>query len=270
MCPAETSLPLEESEAEMDLKDSVTRQFGAVAANYAASFTHSQGPDLDRLVERAKALAPKTMLDAGCGTGHTALALAASGIRMTALDLTPEMLEQGRGLAKERALEISFDLGDVEALPYPDASFDAVSSRLAAHHFPNPRRAVSEFMRVLRPGGTFLLSDVVSYEEPLADTFLQAMELLRDPSHVRDHRVDEWVEMISTAGGRAELVDTWPLVQAFDSWIERMQTPAPEEAVLRRMFEAAPAEARAALGLGEGTERGFTLTVALIEAQRPA
>ncbi len=254
----------------MDLKDSVTRQFGAVAANYASSFTHAQGPDLDRLVERASALAPLTMLDAGCGAGHTALALAALGIRTTALDLTPEMLDQGRALACERGLEIRFDLGDVEELPYPDASFDAVSSRLAAHHFPNPRRAVSEFLRVLRPGGTFLLSDVVSYQEPLADTFLQTMELLRDPSHVRDHRIDEWTRMIEEAGGRAALVGCWPLLQGFDSWVERMQTPEPEVVVLRRMFETASAEARSALELGEGTERGFTLTVALIEAQRLA
>ena len=49
----------------MDPKESVTRQFGAVAANYATSFTHSQGPDLDLLVERAAALAPKRMLDPG-------------------------------------------------------------------------------------------------------------------------------------------------------------------------------------------------------------
>ena len=128
----------------MDLKDSVIRQFGAVAANYAVSLAHSQGPDLDLLVERARALAPDRMLDAGCGTGHTALALAAAGVTTTALDLTPEMLAQGEALAAERGLSVVFDHGDVEALPYEDQSFDAVSSRLAAHHFPNPRRAVSE------------------------------------------------------------------------------------------------------------------------------
>ena len=253
----------------MDLKDSVTRQFGAVAANYASSFTHSQGPDLDLLVERAVALAPATMLDAGCGAGHTALALAAAGIRTTALDLTPEMLEQGRALARERKLEVGFDPGDVEDLPYPDASFDAVSSRLAAHHFPNPRRAVSEILRVLRPGGTFFLSDIVSYEEPLADTFLQTIELLRDPSHVRDHRVDEWQSLLEAAGGvDVRLVRTWPLAQDFEAWVERMQTPEPEVAVLRRLFAGASAEARAALDLGEGTEHGFTFTVALIECRR--
>lgn len=252
----------------MDLKENVARQFGAVAEKYASSFTHSQGPDLELLVERARALAPEAMLDVGSGAGHTALALAAAGIDITALDLTPEMLVQGRALARERALDVVFDEGDVESLPYPDASFDAVSSRLAAHHFPNPRRAIAEILRVLRPGGRFLLSDIVSYDEPTADTFLQAIELLRDPSHVRDHRVDEWLGMIEDCRARAGLVARWPLFQPFDAWVERMQTPEPEVAMLRRLFARAPLEARTALELGEGTERGFTLTVALIEAQR--
>ena len=252
----------------MDLKDSVTRQFGAVADNYTASLTHSQGPDLDRLVERALALGPVRMLDVGCGTGHTALALAAAGIDTTGLDLTQEMLEKGRALAEQRGLDMAFHQGDAEALPYPNASFDAASSRFAAHHFPDPRRALSEILRVLRPNGTFLLSDIVSYDEPSADTFLQAMELLRDPFHVRDHRVDEWVSMIGDAGGKAVLVGTWPLVQTFDAWVERMQTPAPEVEALRRLLAVAAAPARAALDLGEGAELGFTLTGALIEAQR--
>lgn len=252
----------------MDLKESVARQFGAVAANYATSFTHSQGPDLDRLVERATELGARTALDAACGGGHTAFALAKAGLETRAADITPEMVEQGRAIAKERGLAIEFDQADVEALPYEDSSFDLVVTRFAAHHFPNPAQAISELMRVARPGGTLLLSDIVSYADPTADTFLQAMEVLRDPSHVRDHRVDEWESMIANAGGRAELIATWPLQQPFDAWVERMQTPEPEVVVLRRLFASAPAEARRALGLGKGTELGFTLTVALIEASR--
>jgi ubiquinone/menaquinone biosynthesis C-methylase UbiE len=252
----------------MDLKESVTRQFGAVAANYATSFTHSQGPDLDRLVARAQELGAESVLDAGCGGGHTAFAFAAAGFRTRAADLTPEMIEQGRVIARERGLDIEFDLADVEALPYPDASFDLVATRLAAHHFPNPDRAVQELMRVLRPGGTFLLSDIVSYAAPTADTFLQTMELLRDPSHVRDHRVDEWEALIEAAGGTNVGNETWPLHQPFDAWVERMRTPEPEVVALRRLFAAAPGEARLALRLGEGTEKGFTLTVALLEASR--
>ena len=74
--------------------------------------------------------------------------------------------------------------------------------------------------------------------------------------------------MIGAAGGEATLVGTWPLHQPFEGWVERMQTPAPEVEVLRRLFAGASAEARAALELGKGTERGFALTIALIEARR--
>ena len=252
----------------MDVKQTVARQFGAVAANYATSFTHSQGPDLDRLVERAKALGARTVLDAACGGGHTAFALAAAGLEVRAADITPEMVAQGRVLAAEQGFEIEFDVADVEALPYADGAFDLVTTRFAAHHFPHPAQAIAELMRVTRPGGALLLSDIVSFEDPTADTFLQAIEVLRDPSHVRDHRADEWTSMIASVGGRAELVATWPLHQPFEAWVERMRTPEPEVLVLRRLFDSAPAEARQALRIGGGTGQGFTLTVALIEARK--
>ncbi len=252
----------------MEIKESVQHQFGSVAERYASSFTHAQGPDLDALVARADAVGPVSILDAACGTGHTALALAHAGFRTTALDLTEPMLEQGRRLAAERSLDVTFDRGDVENLPYESGSFDALSTRLAAHHFPNPTRAIAECLRVVRPGGTVWLSDVVSYTDPTADTFLQAIELLRDPSHVRDHRVDEWEAMFRDAGASPRLVATWPLYQPFDAWVERMQTPAPEVAVLQRLFDQGPSEARKALDLDATDERSFTLTVALLEVRK--
>ena len=250
----------------MDLKESVVRQFGAVAANYATSFTHAQGPDLERLVARAVELAPARVLDVACGAGHTALALAAAGLSTTAVDLTEEMLAQGRALARERGVAVVFDRGDVEALPYPDGSFDLVVSRLAAHHFPDPARAVREIARVLGPDGRFLLVDVVSFHEPTADSFLQTIELLRDPSHVRDHRVDEWQALCSAAGLASAELERWPLPQDFDAWVARMRTPEPEVAVLRRLFASAPDEACRALAVGGGPGADFSFTIALLEA----
>ena len=86
----------------------------------------------------------------------------------------------------------TFTVGDIEHLEFADGSFDVVVSRYSAHHYPHPAVAIAEIARVLKPGGVFLLADVVSPEDPTADTYMNAIEVLRDPSHVRDHRVDQW------------------------------------------------------------------------------
>lgn len=251
-----------------DVKAVVQRQFGAVAANYGTSHVHAGGPDLEALVERAVARGARTALDVGCGAGHTAMALAARGLDVTALDLTEAMLEESHGLARQRGLQLRFQRGDAEALPFPDASYDLVTSRYSAHHYPHPERAVAEIARVLRPAGALLLVDAVSTADPTADSFLQTIELVRDPSHVRDHTVEEWTRMLEAAGLRTRSAGTWPCPIDFDAWVRRMATPDREAAVLRGLLEGAPTVAREFLRIGEPGPHDFRLTTALLEAER--
>lgn len=253
----------------MELKESVQRQFGSVASHYAGSNVHAGGPDLQALAARALACGAKSALDVGCGAGHTALALAAQGLDVVALDLTPEMLAQGESLAAERGLAVRFERGDVEALPFEKDSFELVTSRYSAHHYPAPERAVAEVARVLRPGGRFLLVDIVAPTAVTADTFLQSIELVRDPSHVRDHRTREWCAMLEEAGFSAVLSGQWPCFIDFAAWIGRMETPEPEVRVLERLLDGASQEARDALAIGQPGAHDFTLQTALIEAVLP-
>src|SRR5512146_775976 len=134
---------------DVDIKQSVQRQFGAVAANYTTSAVHRGGPDLDAMLAAAAPHGDERVLDAGCGTGHTALAFAPLVAEVVGVDLTEAMLEQGRGLAAQRGLaNVAFQYGDVERLPFPDATFDLVTSRYSAHHYPHPLVALREFARV--------------------------------------------------------------------------------------------------------------------------
>ena len=235
------------------IKAAVERQFSQVAEHYRTSAVHAAGEDLAQLVEAAALSGREAVLDAGSGAGHTALAVAPCAARVTSVDLSAAMLAQGRRLALERGLgNLHFEVGDVEALTFADSSFDVVTSRYSAHHYPHPLAALREFARVLKPGGLLLLVDVLSPNPPAQDTFLNAIELLRDPSHVRDHTADQWLAMCAAAGFAAEVAGTWPLRLEFESWVARMNTPFLAITQIRALIDGAPREVRASLAIDEG------------------
>lgn len=91
------------------------------------------------------------LLDIACGTGVAAAQAAAAGARVTGVDFSPEMIDE----ARRRHPTIAFQTADAEALPFPDASFDAVIANFGIHHVERPERALGEARRVLKAGGTF-------------------------------------------------------------------------------------------------------------------
>jgi len=231
-----------------DVKASVQQQFGNVAANYATSIVHASGEDMNRMVQLAELSGTEKVLDAGCGAGHTALAFAPHVAEVIAYDLTLSMLEQVNRLAVERGVtNLTTQHGDVEKLPFENGTFDRVVSRYSAHHWPHPARALAEFRRVLKQGGQFILSDIVADESPTLDTFLQTIELIRDPSHVRDHSISQWNMLLRDTGFTPEVLYTWQLPLDFDAWVTRMATPAPSVAMIRALFDGAPTEVRNAM-----------------------
>jgi ubiquinone/menaquinone biosynthesis C-methylase UbiE len=253
----------------LDQKQSVQAQFGPVAANYASAAVHSGGPDLDALLPAAALRGDERLLDVGCGAGHTALAFAPHVATVEALDLTQGMLDQVDKLTAERGVRnLVTKLGDVEALPYPRSTFDIVTCRLCAHHFVNPGRALSEISRVLVPGGLFLLVDIVSPETAVSDTFLNTVELMRDPSHVRDHSISQWLAMLGAAGFASELLASWPMHLDFASWVTRIGASADAERGLRTLFAAAAKEVQAEFAIDP--DDSFTITNALFRARTPA
>ncbi|HTE84430.1 MAG TPA: methyltransferase domain-containing protein [Dehalococcoidia bacterium] len=97
-------------------------------------------------------------LDAGCGTGFLALELAQRGHRVTGIDFAPAMVERARRKAK-RGLEVRFEEGDAEELPFDAGSFDLVVSRHLLWTLPHPEEAIDEWIRVLRPDGRLMIVD---------------------------------------------------------------------------------------------------------------
>lgn len=116
------------------------------------------------LASRLDGVASPDVLEIGPGPGHLAVELARRipSIRLTGLDIDPEMV--GRAAARARAAgvadRVTFTVGDVSAIPHPDASFDLVTSSLSAHHWPDGGTAFAEIRRVLRAGGRALVFDL--------------------------------------------------------------------------------------------------------------
>ena len=248
----------------MDVKEAVRRQFGPVAANYATSAVHTDGPDLRAMLNALPLHGDERALDIGCGPGHTALAFAPRVREVVAVDLIEDMLAQGRRLAAKRGVgNVVFRWGDVEDLPFPAASFDLVTSRYSAHHYPRPLVALREVARVLKLGGTVLLADVVAPDDRAADAFLNHIETLRDPSHVRDHTVGQWTDMLTASGFIVEVLGSWPLRLEFASWVTRMNTPVAAVTEIQALLDGAAPPIRAALAVE--MDYSFTVQVALLQ-----
>ncbi|RFF27437.1 MULTISPECIES: class I SAM-dependent methyltransferase [unclassified Wenzhouxiangella] len=99
------------------------------------------------------------VLDVACGSGQVALLAAASGAKVTGVDLAPVWIEQARARAASAGLEAQFDVGDAEDLPYEDEGFDLTISLIGAMFAPRPERVTAELLRVTRPGGRIVLGN---------------------------------------------------------------------------------------------------------------
>jgi SAM-dependent methyltransferase len=115
-------------------------------------------PPAARLVSHARIRSSDRVLDVACGTGVVAITAARRGARVTALDLTPELLEHARENATIANADVEWHEGDAEQLPFGDASFDVVVSQFGHIFAPRPEIAIGEMLRVLKPGGTIAFS----------------------------------------------------------------------------------------------------------------
>jgi hypothetical protein len=109
---------------------------------------------------------------------------------------------------------------------------------------------------------------VVAPENPLLDTCLQVIEFLRDASHVRDYRVDEWSSMQKAAGFAEPVITAWKLPLDYPSWIARSGTPAERIAALEAVFPQLPGEAREYFRIGK--DKSFVIDSAWVEARAVA
>jgi SAM-dependent methyltransferase len=168
------------------------------AEAYRTSDEHREGPDLDLLVEWAAGAG--TALDVATGGGHVAQRLREAGLEVVSCDAAPGM----RPDVVCRA----------EDLPFADASFDVVTSRLGAHHFEDVEAAVREMARVAR-------ERVLVVDNVYAGEAVEEADHVRDPSHVRKYSEDEWRALFAGAGLRVTDVRRLDRAIRVTPWLER-------------------------------------------------
>ena len=228
-------------------------QFARQSRNYGSSHILADVSEVIAALEKIALPPPARVLDVATGAGHTALHLASLGHTVTASDLAAPMLERVREAAAERGITVETRQHAAEELPYPDASFDLVTSRIAPHHFSSPASFVRETARVLRPGGHFLLIDgSVQDDEPEAEEWLHQVEKFRDPSHHRLLAPRAWTQLCTAAGLTVESATLQPMKQPDLEWyFETAATSVENRARVRKLVAHAPASARALFRLAE-------------------
>lgn len=177
---------------EKDQKAKVQEQFSRSAQEYVTSTSHAKGNDLPIIAQWLQPTQDWSILDVATGGGHVVKTLSPYVKQVFSTDLTPQMLTIAKKHLDTSCKNVSYVVADAESLPFLNETFDAVTCRIAAHHFPNPQDFVAEVSRVLKPGSRFILIDNISPADIKLDVFINTLEKLRDESHSRCYSIDEW------------------------------------------------------------------------------
>jgi ubiquinone/menaquinone biosynthesis C-methylase UbiE len=221
----------------------VREQFRLQAGSFTDTGFATAG--LDWIVDQLAPQPGEQALDVACGAGHLGRALAPHLGHVSAVDLTPEMLEQGDRLARAGGLtNITFCRGDATDLPWLDAQFDLVACRITLHQVADPAAVVREMVRLTRPSGRIAITDIVLDDGPGDGLPARAvaeentrLERLRDPSHNRTLARAQIHQLLTDAGARVRSSTTRPNPLDLEDWMARSHTPETDRTEIRRRLD---------------------------------
>ena len=252
-------------------RERVEREFTRQAESFAASPALNAAEIVESLPRALGEARNGRVLDLACGPGIVSEALTRDARQVVAVDLTDRPLRLA-ALRCGSADPARFApvRASAESLPVASASLDGAVARLALHHLENPRRALAEVHRVLRPGGVLAVLDLLATEDPTHAELHNALERLRDPSHVEVVTAPALRAAVTDVG--LEIVDEklWTNTRPFDEWARIIADPVRTDALEIVMRHLARNGVRAGIGLREGPAGiEFDYRWALLVARRP-
>jgi ubiquinone/menaquinone biosynthesis C-methylase UbiE len=242
------------------IQEAAKAQFARQSANYGKGHTLENIEDVIAAAARMTLPPRARLLDVAAANGHTGLYFASLGHNVVLADIAGPMLDRARELAAERGLTVETREHPAEAMPYPNASFDLVACRVAAHHFSSPEAFVRESARVLKPGAWFLLIDNSAEDgNPVAEEWIHQIDKLHDPSHVRALTPNTWKALCAAAALEVQSAELHPFKQPNLEWyFDTSATPPENRRKARELIAHAPEEARRAFRLAEEPDGNVT------------
>jgi SAM-dependent methyltransferase len=224
-------------------------------------------PAVAPLVDLARPSTTDVCLDYGTGVGRAAFALAPLVRRVEAVDDDPDVLREAERLGAELGLSaIAYQRADLRHLPYAGPVFDLVLCRMVLHRLLEPVAALREMSRVLLPGGRVIVYDAVVDEA--TDRYFNELARLRQPSHWRHYRLEEYAAMFREAGlresGRAQVRRSVDL----DAWAEAGLSPSGDLQLVSERLRSYPVPVQLAMDVAYSDRRAaFSYDVLVVRLE---
>lgn len=220
----------------------IAEQQKAIQKEYrqqAATWGKAQiNPHLQWVVDQLDLEPSHEVLDVAAGTGLFSRTVAPRVAHVTASDITPEMLEQGRLQAQASGLtNVTFEQAAAEQLPFPDESFDLVISRYSVHHFLKPAVVLREMGRVCKRSGSVVVVDMVADEDPELAARQNHYETVADATHTRTLSPSELIRECTAGGLTVNKFLTREVPMVFDEWQAYLKKDAEPKRLIREALE---------------------------------
>ena len=210
----------------------------AITPSAPASSAQAE-PGLRALVALAAPRPDDRILDAGTGIGTVALAFAPHVAHVTAIDISPMMLERAEQSRQAlAAANVAIRWADATALPYREASFDLVTCRDLCPYVRDAAALFTHLRRVLKVGGRLALDELIGSENPVKRATHQAIETQRDPAFVRLHSESELELRLRESGFRVERAEVYDAPLDLEEWLTLAAADKDARTAVRNMVQS--------------------------------